>query len=203
MPRSSKGDTHVLKFTNAEPRSLRPRGDQWRNNAFRVEVGNMPAGTFGSAWITEVILPRDASSKGVDWLNLSYANKPQPKTGVAYFKSVSGLKYEGEAVEDTITKIDLFTLKQKVQTHGAAPKALILVGFEPTRNDTRFIKSRTGHNIMFDHPGVSGRIIQADGRGNASWSFARGWLFNVDSQPIRPGAHGNVLLVPQDLRRGG
>jgi hypothetical protein len=81
---------------------------------------------------------------------------------------------------------------------------MLLLRFEPKRTDTRYIKSRSGHLIIFeDSSTVSGRInARSRGMTLATWCFDRGWFFALDPTRIAPGSPGNVLFVPERLRRG-
>lgn len=217
-------------LTNSKPAGALEdeMADPWRANAFRIEIGNMPAGT--SLWISKVSIPKlDAATaepraRADTWISKVSFPKADASVGdrrgrltlrippditrrataeTAYSRSMSRLTYETEVVE-RVRQIDGSSGMQHARKATATTvPGMLLVGFEPRRAGTRFIRRRSGSLIVLDQSADSGRIVVSlDTRTVASWRFDRGWFFALEPAPIAPGSPGNVLFVPEALRRG-
>lgn len=200
--------------------------DQWRTNAFRIEMGNMPVGA--GMWISRLSIPKLDASTGDRartgmWISrlslpkLDASTDPggqvslripldlarQVSTAESQLRSISAVTYEASVVE-RVTTIDGMTHKRSLKEPGETEvSGLLLLGFEPSRTGARFIKSRSGHLFDLDDSGAAGRLTASVGRRTrASWRFDRGWLFALDRTRMAPGSPGNVLFVPEALRRG-
>lgn len=181
------------------------KADQRRVNALRIQLGNMPVGA--GLWISEVSFSKlDASSRDPRShvsLQVPLDTTRQARAGEVYLRSMSGLRYETE-VGKQVAEIDRMAGTRDVRrTDATNVPGMLILGFEPSRADTRFIKRRSGSVIVLDRSAVAGRLqVSLGTRTLASWRFDRGWFFALDSARVAPGSPGDVLFVPGALRRG-